>query len=153
MLPRRASVDLGAMAVKGFSVFPKTPASDCFVSYTGHSWGGVLPHCWGAVSVFYSPSRLGKELFWQKLILNWTVWNRTIWIKWIAWNRNVFDNKKLLISLGPGDLGSIPGRVIPKTLKMVLDTYLLNTLQYKVRIKVKMGQSWERSSTHPYTFL
>ena len=26
---------------------------------------------------------------------------------------------------GPGDLGSIPGRVIPKTLKMVLDTTLL----------------------------
>ena len=34
-----------------------------------------------------------------------------------------------------GDLGSIPGRVIPKTLKMVLDTSLLNTQQYKVRIK------------------
>ena len=28
---------------------------------------------------------------------------------------------------GPGDLGSIPGRVIPKSLKMVLDTFLLNT--------------------------
>ena len=28
---------------------------------------------------------------------------------------------------GPGDLGSIPGRVILKTLKMVLDTSLLNT--------------------------
>ena len=28
---------------------------------------------------------------------------------------------------GLGDLGSIPGRVIPKTLKMVLDTSLLNT--------------------------
>ena len=28
---------------------------------------------------------------------------------------------------GPGDLGSILGRVIPKTLKMVLDTSLLNT--------------------------
>ena len=28
---------------------------------------------------------------------------------------------------GPGDLGSIPGHVIPKTLKMVLDTSLLNT--------------------------
>ena len=27
----------------------------------------------------------------------------------------------------PGDLGSIPGCVIPKTLKMVLDTSLLNT--------------------------
>ena len=28
---------------------------------------------------------------------------------------------------GPGDLGSILGRVIPKTLKMVLDTSLHNT--------------------------
>ena len=28
---------------------------------------------------------------------------------------------------GPEDLGSIPGRVIPKTLKMVLDTSLLNS--------------------------
>ena len=28
---------------------------------------------------------------------------------------------------GPGDLGSIPGGVIPKALKMVLDTFLLNT--------------------------
>ena len=47
---------------------------------------------------------------------------------------------------GPGDLGSISGHVIPKTLKIVLDTYLLNTQQYKVRIKGKMEQSWERSS-------
>ena len=35
----------------------------------------------------------------------------------------------------PGDLGSILGRVIPKTLKMVLGTSLLNTQQYKVHIK------------------
>ena len=35
---------------------------------------------------------------------------------------------------GPGNLGSIPGGVIPKTLKMVLDAYLLNTQQYKVCI-------------------
>ena len=39
---------------------------------------------------------------------------------------------------GPGDLGSIPGHVIPKTLKMVLDTSMLNTQQYKVRIKGKV---------------
>ena len=52
---------------------------------------------------------------------------------------------------GPGDLGSIPGCVIPKTLKMVLDTSLLNTQQYKVRIKGKVEQSRERSSTLPYT--
>ena len=38
----------------------------------------------------------------------------------------------------PGDLGSIPGHVIPKTLKMVLDTSLLNTQQYKARIKGKV---------------
>ena len=42
---------------------------------------------------------------------------------------------------GPGDLGSIPGRVIPKTLKMVLDTSLLNTQQYKVRIKGKWNNT------------
>ena len=52
---------------------------------------------------------------------------------------------------GPGDLGSIPGRVIPKTLKMVLDTILLNNQQYKVRIKGKMEKSRERNSTLPYT--
>ena len=34
---------------------------------------------------------------------------------------------------GPGDLGSIPGPVIPKTQKMVLDTSLLNIQQYKVK--------------------
>ena len=50
---------------------------------------------------------------------------------------------------GPGDLGSIPGRVIPKTLKMVLDTSLLNTQQYKVRIKGKVEQSKERISVLP----
>ena len=52
---------------------------------------------------------------------------------------------------GPGDLDSIPGRVIPKTLKMVLDTFLLNTQQYKVHIKGKVEQSRKRSSTLPYT--
>ena len=50
---------------------------------------------------------------------------------------------------GPGDLDSIPGHVIPKTLKMVLDTSLLNTQQYKVRIKGKVEQSVERSSAPP----
>ena len=52
---------------------------------------------------------------------------------------------------GPGDLGSIPGRVIPKTLKMVLDTSLLNTQLCKVRIKGKVGKFRERSSALPYT--
>ena len=42
---------------------------------------------------------------------------------------------------GPGDLGSIPGRVIPKTQKMVLDASLFSTRHYKVRIKGKVVQS------------
>ena len=54
---------------------------------------------------------------------------------------------------GLGDLGSIPGQVIPKTLKMVLDASLLNTQHYKVRIKGKMEKSRERSSALPYTLV
>ena len=54
---------------------------------------------------------------------------------------------------GSGDPGSIPGRVIPKTQKMVLDASLLNTQHYKVRIKGKVEQSWERSSALPYTLV
>ena len=54
---------------------------------------------------------------------------------------------------GLGDLGSIPGHVIPKTQKMVLDASLLNTQQYKVRIKGKVEQSREKSSTLPYTMV
>ena len=51
---------------------------------------------------------------------------------------------------GPGDRGSIPGRVIPKTQKMVLDTALINTQYYKVRIKNKVEQSkeWSCASLH-----
>ena len=44
---------------------------------------------------------------------------------------------------GREDQGSILVRFIPKTLKMVLDTSLLNTQQYKVRIKGKVEQ-WKR---------
>ena len=46
---------------------------------------------------------------------------------------------------GPKHLGLIPGRNIPKTLKMVLDTSLLNTQQCKVCIKGKVEKSRERS--------
>ena len=52
---------------------------------------------------------------------------------------------------GPGDRGSIPGRVVPTTQKMVLDAALLNTQHYKVRIKGKVQQSREWSNALPYT--
>ena len=55
---------------------------------------------------------------------------------------------------GLGNLGSIPGCVIPKTLKMVLDTSLLNT-QYVSRVKwsnpgvvaIEKGAFWSLSTT------
>ena len=46
---------------------------------------------------------------------------------------------------GPGDRGSILGRVIPKTQKMILDAALLNIQHCKVE------QSRECSSTLSYT--
>ena len=49
----------------------------------------------------------------------------------------------------PGDHGSIPGRVIPKTQKMVLDAALLKTQHYKVRIKGKVEHSMEWNSALP----
>ena len=55
---------------------------------------------------------------------------------------------------GPGDRGSIPGRVIPKAFKkMVLDASLLNTQHYKVRIKGKVKQSKERNSALLYSLV
>ena len=56
--------------------------------------------------------------------------------------------------IGLGDPSSIPGCIIPKTQKkIVLDTSLLNTQQYKVHIKGKVEQSRERSSALPYTLV
>ena len=50
---------------------------------------------------------------------------------------------------GLGDRGSILGRVIPKTQKMLLDAALLNTRHDKVRIKDNLEQSREWSSALP----
>ena len=50
---------------------------------------------------------------------------------------------------GPENRASIPGQVIPKTQKMVLDGALLST--HKVKFKIKVEQSWECSSALFYT--
>ena len=47
---------------------------------------------------------------------------------------------------GAGDLGS-------KIQKMVLDAFLLNIQHYKIRIKCKVEQSREMSSTFSYTLV
>ena len=56
-----------------------------------------------------------------------------------------------VFAIGPGDLSSIPGPIISKTIKMVLDTSLLNTQQYKEGIKGKVEQSRERNCALPNT--
>ena len=53
-------------------------------------------------------------------------------------SKPAIDLMSRMFANGPGDRGSITGRVIPKTLKMVLDAALLNTQHYKVRIKGKV---------------
>ena len=63
----------------------------------------------------------------------------------------VFALISRMFANGPGDRGSIPGRVIPNTQKMVLDTAFLCTQHYKVRIKSKVEQSREWSRVLPYT--
>ena len=65
MLSIWARVDLGAMAIKLYSAFPKAPAVlesnheivKCHIHNT-HLGNEVLPFCKGAVSIFYSPSQL-----------------------------------------------------------------------------------------------
>ena len=101
------------------------------------------------------------ESFTREKIMEWTLTNLDLnLIKnlWSIGNMKLYES--LLIGLvgrvfanGPEDLGSIPGRVIPKILKMVLDTALLNTQRYKVRIKGKVEQSRERSSALSYTLV
>ena len=60
----------------------------------------------------------------------------------------IYMHKKAWWEDGPG---SITGRVIPKTRKIVRAPALLNTQHYKVGIKGKVEQSRERSSALPYT--
>ena len=54
-----------------------------------------------------------------------------------------------VLANGPGDQGSIPGRVMPKTLKMVLDAALLNTQYYKVWVKIKWSNSGKGVAPFP----
>ena len=66
---------------------------------------------------------------------------------------DLIDYMSRVCANGLEDQGSIPGQVIPKTQKMVLDVVLLNTQHYKVRIKGKVEQCREWSSALLYTLV
>ena len=93
-------------------------------------------------------SKLSRPQYCQDLL---EYWEESWWLK-----ENYYHSYRLIgpvawvFANDPGDLGSIPGCVIPKTLKIVFDTSLLNTQQYKVRIEGKVEQSRESSSALPY---
>ena len=92
---------------------------------------------------------IGLLLLWNSLRTYFTLWDSmscflimcTLHVMFL--NYVYFGLGVRVFANGPGDLGSIPGRVIPKTQKMVLDASLLNTQHYKVRIKGKVEQSRE----------
>ena len=90
---------------------------------------------------FYSKQKkklsLSQKFLWSKrrkseIVIIYTFWWNSSNISNIGQVGRVFTN-------GRGDMDSIPGCIIPKTLKMVLDATLLNTQQYKVRIKGKVS--------------
>ena len=90
------------------------------------------------------PEAMNDREKWREMVRDIRAGGTTWWWWWIV--GRVFPND-------PGHLGSIPGQVIPKNLKMVFDTSLFNTQQYKISIKGKVEQSRERSSALPYTLV
>ena len=88
----------------------------------------------------------------KMLPTHYSLGKKIIYIYIYIYNRIIGLMNRVLAN-GPGDRGSIPGRVLPKTPKMVLDTTLLNTQHYKVWIKGKVEQSRERSRALPYTLV
>ena len=66
-------------------------------------------------------------------------------------NLNRYQPMEANIDIQSGNRGSVPGRVVPKTLTMVLDAVLLNTHHYKIQIKGKVEQSRKWSSALLYT--
>ena len=114
------------------------------------------------------PKFLCLSNVYQRIRSVYNKWDRRVWLNCYRTVSNVTSDNLILqiknstinfcigqvgwvFANGPGDLDSIPGRVMPKTLKMVLDTSLLSTQQYKVRIEDKVEQSRERSGGLPYT--
>ena len=104
--------------------------------------------------------------WWYQTFLSNKIVCTVVWFQVFLSNTNyhmVLNNDFFLISHigmmvtvlanGPGDLGSIPGRIIPKTQIMVLDATLLNTQHYKVKTKGKIEQSRGKSSAFFYTLV
>ena len=131
----------------------------CFFPIVNFSWGcfffflfwiflgvphffSILDFSWGAsCTTIYNIKCYILKLT-KKSKLNYKLKNRLI-----NWSISLMSR---VFAHGLGGRGSIPGRVIPKTQKIVLDAALLNTQHYKICIKGKKEQSRKWSSTFPY---
>ena len=105
MLPIWVRVDLGAMAMKGYSVIPKAPAllepphQICFVRYPGHLLGGEFnPSVEEAVGVFYRLSRLGNAKPLSQPSITWYNIMEIIVIYWY-WTVNSFNIELVWLSI------------------------------------------------------
>ena len=80
------------------------------------------------------PEAMNYREKWRERVRDIRVCGTTWWWWWYIYiyvvKEYIYMQVGRVFANGPGDLGSIPGRVIPKTLKMVLDTSLLNTQWY-----------------------
>ena len=88
--------------------------------------------CCNQIFFFLSNFMVAKSLFWFECEMS------VLWVGGFYWVMMMIKINQLIglvFANGPGDLGSIPGQVIPETIKIILDIYLLNTQQYTVRIK------------------
>ena len=110
----------------------------------GKGWNlSLLPHWWVKIRV--------SQQFCNVLVTRGTIQQLQVLFAKVVKVTNYTEqwDTKFNFASGPGDLGSIPGRVIPKTQKMILDAALLKTQRYKVRIKSKVDQSRECRSALP----
>ena len=97
------------------------------------------------------PEMMNDREKWRETIRDICASGTTLW--WWLLNRIIraISLMSKVFANGPGDQGSIPGWIISKTQKMVLDAILLSTQHYKVRIKGKVEQSRQWSSGLPNT--
>ena len=113
----------GTSLISGFGLF-------CL----GNTGSNLRPEKTSLISRFPCVYRI------YKWIACWKHFKRSCYCTFVYIQLNCFKYHQLRAYLGP-----IPGWVFPKTQKMVLDSALLNTQHYKVRIKGKVEQSRERS--------
>ena len=86
------------------------------------------------------PEAMNDREKWRERVRDIRATSSTWWWWWWLNDRLIGPVGRVFVN-GPGDLGSIPSRVISKNFKMALDTSLLNTQQYKVLINSKVEQS------------